>query len=569
MKTKPERLSNRKYYRPSGHTNWPVFLPNALLTFCGSVIGAWLLAFLFRHGFYFVLIIPILFGLAMGGLVMLAVKQGHCRSRFVGAVLGVVAGLLLHLGYYYFDLWHTIQVGPPAITILPNYIRFRLHTDRLRDTHSGSDKDDHNSPRSDGFYINCVIFLAEMGIVLGFVAGAGYRRASRPYCERCRRWMERSITRFDPLKSDALFEAIKAGSASSLASLTGTPEFSTVPNASLALDFCPSLKGTGSHECPAFVSIKRIDQNPKGAAFDAFDSAKGKLLVRFAQAHAEELASLASRFPFLATSTRAATQPPVIPPVTLPPGPVLAHHVETKTLPPEFSGRILSRRNVLIGNALSFSLLLVFFGGLGLALWGALAAFPDHPPPEGVSPTAKVFGITLLTMGLSFFVFGALLGVTNVNLFSNRRLRKVTRREFKRRPANLVEPDSPHARFVEVVPKLNWGKMMLETATDVGFLAIDHQRGLVLFEGDKECYRIPVQSIAWCAAEVYVHGEGTHGATRLYYVVVRANHPTQFWEAPFRVRMGNGLFTRRQQRRATEQLLKEINELKAAFEPKP
>ena len=453
------------------------------------------------------------------------------------------------------------------VTFLPKYIRLRLENDVLRDTHSLKEKDDASRRHPERFYVNGFIFLIEIGIVVGLAGAAGFRRARKPYCERCRDWMDREITRFDPMKTDALFQALKNATAPTLTTLFTSPEFPSVPNASLAFDVCRSLKAGRSIECAAFVSIKQIEQNPKGAVLDAFDSSKGKLLVNFAQVQTDELPLMAGRFPFLAGKKGMIAQPTIVSPILPPTNSKSAHSVETKTLPPEFSGRVLSRRNILIGNALSISILLGCFGGIGLAVLGGVTAFPDHPPAEGVSPGIKTLGIALLAIGIPLFVTFAFLGVMNVGFFSNRWLRDLARRELKRRPANLVNPDAPEARFVEVVPKLNWGKMMLETATDVGFLALDKQRGLVLFEGDKECYRIPVQSIVWCAMEIYVQGEGTHGATRFYYVVIRANHPTQFWEAPFRIRAGSGLFSRRKQRRMTEQLLQDINELKAAFAP--
>ena len=562
--TKIERLPNRKYYVPSGQVNWAKFLPFVLLALVGSIVGAWLLAFLFRHGFYFVGIIPVLFGLGTAGLTILAVKQAHCRSRLIGAALGIVTGLILHLGYYYFDACHSIGLGLLPVRIVPSYIHFRLQNDVLRDTHSSDEKPESVRPHPERIYINSVIFLIELGIIVGMAGAAGFRRASKPYCERCQKWMSREITRFDPLKTDALVQALKNSSTPALLPIFASPEFPSVPNASFAFDVCPSLKAGHPVECAAFFSIKQIHQNPKGVNLDAFDSSKGKLLVHFAHANAEELPLMAARFPFLAAHKGSLAPNLVVPP---PPAPAIdsktAPCVDTKPLPPEFSGRVLTRRNILIGNALSISILIGCFGGIGLAALGGITAFPDHPPAGGVSAVTKTFGILLMAIGLPLFCICAFLGVTNVGFFSNRWLRNVTRRELKRRPANLVDPDAPDARFVEVVPKLNWGKMMLETASDVGFLTLDKPRGLVLFEGDKECYRIPVQAIVSCAMEIFVQGEGTHGATRYYYVVIRANHPTQFWEAPIRIRAGTKLFSRRKQRQMTEQLWKDINDLLA------
>ena len=106
----------------------------------------------------------------------------------------------------------------------------------------------------------------------------------------------------------------------------------------------------------------------------------------------------------------------------------------------------------------------------------------------------------------------------------------------------LVEPNDPDALFVEVVPKLNWGKAMLENASDIGLLLVDQARREVRFEGDKERWRVPAASITSCEIEKFVHGQGA-GATRIFYVVVRATRREGFWEVPLRERTGHGLLS--------------------------
>ena len=92
----------------------------------------------------------------------------------------------------------------------------------------------------------------------------------------------------------------------------------------------------------------------------------------------------------------------------------------------------------------------------------------------------------------------------------------------------LVKPGDSEALFVEIVPKLNWGKLSLETARDAGFLRVDKARREVLFEGDRERWRIPAAAITYCEMEFFVEGQGSHAARKVFYTVLRARHPTEF-----------------------------------------
>ena len=164
----------------------------------------------------------------------------------------------------------------------------------------------------------------------------------------------------------------------------------------------------------------------------------------------------------------------------------------------------------------------------------------------------------MLTAGGIFFLGTAAFFLVNPTYLANRYLRKVVRREFARRSHHRVEPDDPDALFVEIVPKLNWGKMMWDNAQDVGFLRVDKARREVLFEGDKERWRIPAAAITFCEVEFFVEGQGTHGATKVFYVVLRARRPAEFWEAPIRERGGMGIFQSGQRKKSAIRLCEAI-----------
>jgi hypothetical protein len=86
-------------------------------------------------------------------------------------------------------------------------------------------------------------------------------------------------------------------------------------------------------------------------------------------------------------------------------------------------------------------------------------------------------------------------------------LLKVVKREFARRTGCLVQPSDADALFVEIVPKLNWGKMVLESASDVGSLRVDKRRREILFEGNKERWRIPAAATVSAAPITHARHE--------------------------------------------------------------
>ncbi len=79
--------------------------------------------------------------------------------------------------------------------------------------------------------------------------------------------------------------------------------------------------------------------------------------------------------------------------------------------------------------------------------------------------------------------------------------------------------DQPGVVFLDIVPRSNWGRTMAEPATDVGLLAIDRSRQLLLFEGDNKRYRIPFAAVTSCeVAEIRMDSD--QWGTDLYYATV-------------------------------------------------
>jgi hypothetical protein len=329
------------------------------------------------------------------------------------------------------------------------------------------------------------------------------------------------------------------------------------------------MKEGRSRDCPTYISGKSVTMAPKRAVLDSFEQSKGKFLVRAMQLNSDELAALAPRIKVFETiAGRSAVS-------ALMPEPEAVNiaqasevtYAEITRLPEDQAGKVLARKTILVASIFSFVVLIGFFASLGLVLWGVLTAFPDHPPLEGVSPGAKSFGITLIIGGGAWFCVSLAVALIDPSFMGNRYVRKVLHQELERRTSPIVDKYDPNALFVEFVPKTNWGKLMLDNASDVGLMVVDEQKREIRFEGDKERWRIPASAITYCEFEVFVQQQG-HVKSRLYYAVVRANHRDGFWEAPIRPRGKLGIFSGRR-KKATRQLFEAIQKIRGVAQVAP
>jgi hypothetical protein len=556
----------RTHYASSGAVNWSLFVPLYFLALIVSGVLAVFMHLLFRWGHYYILIVPIVCALAMAGMGLLAAGRGHCRSPLIGAVCGGLAGLVLYLGYYYVGMVDELGTEYGSrLQLLPEYIRFRKQVEVTRDTHAPSQEEDRpRRPTGGNTILNWLVFGGEFVFVLALTGGAMYRRSRKVYCEGCKCWMTRVVTRFEPEKGSTLTEALQSNSAQSVASLFATQEYASVPNMTVAVDYCPSLKESALRDCPVYLSAKTVTANPQGAVLDGFDSAKGVLLAHNVQLNPDELPALLSRFPMFQrltghTAATALQQLGIKPePAREKPGAM----ADIRPVPTEYAGRVLTTKTGWICTAIALAALLGLFAGLGLAVWGGTMAFPDRKTSRVPTAAEKTIGTGLLALGgLMFFGVGATFFIDPTWL-SNRYLLSVVRKEFQQRGTHIVEPSDPGAVFVEVVPKLNWGKMKLESASDVGFLRLDKERREILFEGDKEYWRIPISAVTSCEVEVFVEGQGSHAATKLFYTVVCAQHSGGFWEALIRKRGSTGKFASGKRRRWADDLRREILEMR-------
>jgi hypothetical protein len=525
----------RDFYRPGGGINLGLFLIWTLLAISAAALLALLLCWLYISGHYYLIFVPLVAALAVGALVRLAVIKGHCRNRLMGGLAGLCAATVLYFGYFYCGMvyhWGPRVVARPGL--LPIYISARMKADVVHDV----GRPWESATRDTG--MNWFMFSMETGIVFIFVVFSGVQRSRRPYCEACGRWMTRRVTPFSPNAAAGVMDALRTGSSHALAELCATPAYSTVPNLSVGIDLCPTFEEGGSRGCPAYISVKQVAQAAALGNVDPIDQAKGKLLLRTLLATSGEIAALAPRFKLLETVTgslpAAAATDATAAQADLP--------EKIQAVEPEFAGRALTSGMLWIGTILTLIPLLLLIGGLGLAVWS------QDLSHTAVTPVEKLSVLAMMVAAGLCMVVGPIMGMRNPTYFANKVLEKRLRQKLALHPKRVVNPHDPQALFVEIVPKANWGQLMLDTASDVGLLLLDEPKGELLFEGDRQRFRIPADAITYCGLEEFVHQQGL-GKNRLYYVVLRIERPKQFWEAPIRVRSGSAFGSRTRKKEMT------------------
>jgi hypothetical protein len=194
--------------------------------------------------------------------------------------------------------------------------------------------------------------------------------------------------------------------------------------------------------------------------------------------------------------------------------------------------RTPARRN--LGMAIELIPLLVPLGAvvglIGYVVYRLVAA---RGPFSGLDLAVGLGGVVLAIGGLWFAGrYGAVVPA--------RFLRRAARSVVELRPEAPFNPGDPDVDFVSVVPRANWGKLMLSQASDVGFLKVDEASRCLLFEGDFQRWRIPAQSLVSVAVESYVPLGKPQGPPRpdnppqerYYLTVIKARVGDDEWEAP-------------------------------------
>src|SRR5262245_11452716 len=461
------QILDRPIYERSGRVALPRFSPTAVATLAvaAGMAYVWFLAFDAGWGYW--LVTPVVLALPVALAGYLAVGWGRCRSRGVAVVLGVVATLVFHLGYFHADLVR--QNGPAALTrldLLPEFIAHRMATDGVR-------VENHVLPRSQLY--NWFYSGAELLVTGLIVTGLTVYRSLKGYCESCHQWM-RSVA----------FQT-KSGVSVDIADALETGEYADLPNAVgrlagfnrayswVEFEYCPTVRGGGS-ECAAYLTLKEISGGSDPVEVLMY---QGRLTSAELDALSQRLSALA----FLRVSAPTTAEEPI-------PGRSIERHsgsvAAIERLSPDAGGNELDR-----AGKKEFMLALVpivaLLAGIGLIVWGAIKEGPA--------------GYSLMVPGILAASLGGLICWINVDFFGLCYMSARLRGIIAQRADPLVSADDPEGQFIDVVPRAQWHQLVPDKAADRGLLRVDVDGGRVLFEGLKERYAIPADAIVSCEVE--------------------------------------------------------------------
>ncbi len=509
-------LPPRETYQSTGRVSWGRLAVAFVLSSPLALMAGCLLCVAFRNGFFLLFLIPLLAGVLAGGTALIAVSAGRCRNRWVGAAVGLVAGLVALVSYYQFDLAY--EAGGEALyrlDLLARHVRHRAETDRIQwcvrtppipaqvPIMAGRPQGAREGWDTLVFDVLCLMWLP---IFLGWA------RASRPFSEKDDRWLHEHLFAVEPEDAREMAEALDEGDAAALAELARPiPNRLSSKRGEVRLYYLPYRA-----DSPVYLTLRIVDGRPWSHGWPQNLATRVRLSADEALALAEQLRPPGATFGALN----------VLPVPDQPRRAAPAAAIED--LPPDGADKVLNRRanTALLVVALApLELALLVALGLGTLVvlhWSDLGAGAKAGAVAAI-PAALVAG----------FVLTARYGDGLVARIHQRLLAGAVRQ----RPSAIVQPDDPDAVYVSVIPRENWGRLMLEMAADVGLLKIDGRRRELLFEGVRQRWRIPADSVESCELEEFSIGTPAPNRNNVSLLaVLRVSRDGGAWEAPLRPR---------------------------------
>lgn len=461
-----------------------------------------------------------------------ALEKGHCRNVWAAVALGLATAATFYGTFLL--LGQRVHWGAVEPSGLGSYVEWRIEHQEFDNCGTLPCVRVVPDPESEGLEPPTPFWIGVGWVVLGLeiVGSLGlllpfgiFWVLRKPYCEHCHRWAKRELVSFSAEVQDVV-HAAQMGSLASVAEQSAYLYHPNHPSLLAAVEQCPGGLGgvcLGRDSVPAWISLK-LD-NGRRAFFDPFHPVESffdrwalgpTALTRAA------LDVLRPLLPALNAEAGGQGEKTVSPlqaywqsndegaaPGLLPRGEV----AEIRSIDDD-RGRVLLKA----GDPAELDLVVLLLGaGAGVACFGfGLTQLAEDGPPSPAAIPLLLASVPLLLVSLGSFL---------------RDSRWVSRRVQRRRVARVMEgrvdpwvdPADPEARFMAVVPQEHWGRAMAQEASDFGFLCFDPDRGLLLFEGLRERYRIPRRAVLGLAQDSYEIGAGQAAPERhfvLFHVIV-------------------------------------------------
>ncbi|HVL12967.1 MAG TPA: hypothetical protein VM529_10405 [Gemmata sp.] len=508
------RPPDRARYVPSGAIAPFPFLALALLAGGAAVLAGYVVHLTSPLTFPGVVLAPLIAGLPVAGVVAIAVRVGRCRNPALGGLLGLLAGGAVLPAAFQFALAaekgndHVLRVDR-----LPEYVQDHVHdSDRWDRRPGGAAR--AAGPGELGFRWG----VLALGCLTGCVApaAAGWATGAKPYSEAHGRWHKAWPIRLTRRSGAAVAEAVAVASPDALRSAIevippGAKFDQSAGFAHLVVDYLP-----GEPDEPVYASLAVMTVEKGSPPWP-------RTVFKRWQLTPEEAAALAAVVAVPNAAFGAARAGAL-------PGDRVATAIGAKVvpLPDQDAGLILSRRNQWLATAAGFLPLALGVASGAAAGVAAARLWDDLGPVELAAVIAA--GAVALAGSLAWMVLVP--DYLPARVFHAR-----ARRVVADRPDPFVHPDDPGAFFVQMIPRKNWGRVMLENAEELGFMRLDEARGVILFEGDRERWMIPREGVVSCELDAFDIGPSDASVGPAFWLVVlRANVDGRVWEAPLSLR---------------------------------
>jgi hypothetical protein len=535
---------SRAIYLPSGKVDWLKFLPGLFVAAGAALAMAGCLYIALVKGLYLFFIAPLFATLVVMGVWYGILRWSHCRSKFVATAASLALALLLYGGYYYIGLLQLVGVqNANRIDLLPLYVQQRMKTDVPQ--HFPDPKPQgavQRKPDAGEQVFNWCFAGGELIFVIGVLVAVGRYGASRAYCESCRRWMKGETLKLPAGIGPTLWNSLQAADYADVQRRLSNTSRQSGIGCSLTVEYCAACPAEEGSQA-VYLTVKDLPapgtRDPIGAKvaslFRPRPIASLRAVVSQAELQPKEIGVLAGAFPGLKSSIAAH-------PILLAEAQSAAHETRlaqgspdgwkrdvarVEAVEPGDAGKVLTRRNAMIQTAVGVASV---FGLIGLAFLPmvALQTFEAKPADEATG-IVVVWMFACFALNLCWVLFFP-------TYLTARYMQRQTRLAFESRLNPAIDLHDADLFFVDIIPRINWGKAMMENASDIGFLKLDAARHALTFEGDRERYRIPVESILEIRREFWaesVKHQLQKSPTLRHVVVVRAMTADGPWETWF------------------------------------
>lgn len=477
-------VDERSSYQSDFGVSWlrlPALFAGALLT---ALAIALCLKFAFSLGWYLIILLPAVGGLALGGALHVLVGWTHCRNHWLAGCVGVLAGLIAYLGYYHFCL---IDLLPPGnawrVDLLPKYIALRMKTDVVKEVGKPDLNPQANKPAAP---LNYFGFGLELLMVVGCAATFSWKRARQAYCVELGQWMRRDTAMLAP-HSVANFRA--ALDTDTLPQFVANTAASNDPQTASRLILEYAVPETGSAlEFPIYASFE-----------DCPRRRLRRTVIRQVELELAEVLALRPLFPkmtrLLEMQHTALRDLPAEASAQTSPSVAASDRAQITPVPEPYRKRVQGKGYALRVNLIGATPLIYLLAGMGAVAGGiALLKFESIP-----------LGCASIVAGAAGFVWGIYISQYCFSVPENRWIERRLRREIGQRPEMLVDPQDADAIFVSLIPRESFSKIKWTMASDVLLLKLDKSRRQLLMEGDSDRYCIPAGAISVCEPQCFFH----------------------------------------------------------------